>query len=86
MQDWRRWRTVTSESGRAAAGVARPETGSAATFLRGGESRRPRSDIYSVLLNSAMAIAVIPTPITATMPSDSHSGTTQPAQVMLGAR
>ena len=41
-------------------------------------------DNYSVLLNSAIATAIITRPMTATMPSDSHSGTAQPAQVMLG--
>src|ERR1700735_4611457 len=39
---------------------------------------------YSVLLNSAIAIAVMPTPITATIPSDRPSGTAQPGQVMVG--
>src|ERR1700722_3556288 len=40
---------------------------------------------YSVLLNSAMAIAIMTRPMTATMPRDSQSGTTQPPHVMLGA-
>ena len=41
---------------------------------------------YSVLLNSAIATSIIATPITATMPRDNHSGTTQPPQVISGAR
>src|SRR5580700_5698342 len=40
---------------------------------------------YSVLLNSAIAMAINPRPITATIDSDSHSGTGQPPQVMSGA-
>ncbi len=46
----------------------------------------PRPLPYSVLLNSAIAITVIPSPMTATMPSDSATGTGQPTQVMTGAR
>jgi hypothetical protein len=47
--------------------------------------RRARSGAYSVLRNSAMATASMPSPITATSPSDTPSGTTQPAHVTPGA-
>jgi hypothetical protein len=40
---------------------------------------------YSVFLNWAIAIAIIASPMTATIPSDSDSGTTQPPQVTPGA-
>src|ERR1700722_14219630 len=41
---------------------------------------------YSVLRNSAMAMASIAAPMTATMARDSPSGTTQPNHVMPGLR
>ncbi len=40
---------------------------------------------YSVLRNSMIATMSIPRPMAATMASDSHTGTGQPAQVMPGA-
>ena len=42
--------------------------------------------VYSVLRNSAMAMASIATPMAATMARDSPTGTTQPNQVMPGLR
>jgi hypothetical protein len=39
---------------------------------------------YSVLRNWAIAIAIIASPMTATIPSDSHPGTAHPPQVSPG--
>src|SRR4029077_16859815 len=41
---------------------------------------------HSVRLNSRMATDIMTSPITATMPSENHNGTTQPPQVISGAR
>jgi hypothetical protein len=50
------------------------------------DQERARSRSYSVLLNSAIATPIKPRPMSATMPSDSHSGTGHPTQVMAGDR
>ncbi len=80
-----RWGTV--------AGVPGPRRNAdecdAGWFAPVATRRRPflfvRSCRYSVLLNSAMATDIIVRPMTATIPSASHCGTGQPAQVSPGA-
>ena len=50
----------------------------------GGDPGRPEMD-HSVLLNSAMAMPTMPTPMTATMPRERPTGTVQPSQETPGA-
>jgi hypothetical protein len=51
----------------------------------GGDPPARAAVPYSVRRNCAMAIPSMDRPITATIPSDSHSGTSQPTQVTPGA-
>jgi hypothetical protein len=45
----------------------------------------PGREVYSVFWNSPMAMTSIDTPMTATIASDSHCGTSHPDQVTPGA-
>jgi len=80
--DVMRRRVVCPRSHPASLIISRAALSGIAAFLG---ANVPCLPCYSVLRNSAIATLIIPRPMTATMPSDSHSGTCHPPQLMAGA-
>jgi hypothetical protein len=74
----------TGGPGARAVAFGMPRTGSRSAAP--ADNRDYPEDPYSVLLNSAIAMPSMTSPITATMVSDNQIGTSQPFQVIPGDR